>query len=383
MFADLSVAAKHLHLTYHGVLRMGYLALRLSVSQKKYLNFPRFFNLLAIVPLRLLANLRHHREIIQILQLPVYKGVTEKQPHLSLKYLKNEYLAYGLATPLRSASIRYHYKYISTALRPDLLRKILFERVVIYEYVNQDSRFEVNMSLSMPYHSEGEFSITFDLENTAIFILSFTIVPGFVVGLDVEATLLISRLQGVRGCFTQIQHATKSMLEVSPQTVLVAALQGIAMALGVQYIASVSSSTCVGNSNPKQPSTEFSTAYDDYFISRGAIKNQTGFFCLSLPFREKPLTLIKRDHRSRTRKKRRFVWQISESVRDKLREYCQIPLSRTESEASLPQTLSATGHPTWRSTPVTSESVAAIVPGAVALRRFSPASAGPETAPSP
>ena len=185
------------------------------------------------------------------------------------------------------------------------------------------------MELSRFIYTEGELSLNLEVNGTVVFILSFTIVPGRVVGLEAADVLMITRLQGVRGCRPQIHDVTKALHEVAPNALLVAALQGIAKAFGIANLAGICAADHANYS--EADSTSFEEAYDDFWGELGAIKNSTNFFLCSIPPKEKPLVFIRNGHKARTRKKRKFKQEIAESVCQRLHEGCGIAPSDSSS----------------------------------------------------
>jgi uncharacterized protein VirK/YbjX len=98
------------------------------------------------------------------------------------------------------------------------------------------------------------------------------------------------------------------MHEVGPSALLLAALQGIADALGIGEIAAVSASSQSSYCEEFAPS--FKSAYDDFFAEVGITKTDAGFFLSPIPIESKPLAFIKRGHKLRTKEKRAFKQQI-------------------------------------------------------------------------
>jgi len=169
------------------------------------------------------------------------------------------------------------------------------------------------------------------VNETDIYLISCSIVPGYVVGLEDRHVILISRMQGIKGAAEQIQQATKKINEISPQAILFAVLQGTGTALGIRSIAGVGEKyQCA--SGERDP-VRFEKTYDRFFISLGARLSGNGFYHVDVAPREKPLNLVKSGHRLRTKAKRQVKMAIREAVaqswhKDILQEDVAIPNSR-------------------------------------------------------
>jgi uncharacterized protein VirK/YbjX len=194
-------------------------------------------------------------------------------------------------------------------LLPDrLLRQILLDEVTLHTIPHGSDRFALTLGLSRPYDNEGELTLRLRVNGDIVYVLSFTIVPGRVVESSDSGAFLITRLQGIRGCFRQIGIASRALNAVAPDRLLLAALQGIAEAFGVRAIVAIAAhrQTSYKGAN----STAFKNAYDNFFSERGFSKSGTGFFSAMVPMEQKPLSSIKRGHRLRAKKKRAFKYQI-------------------------------------------------------------------------
>ena len=80
------------------------------------------------------------------------------------------------------------------------------------------------------------------------------------------------------------------------------------LALGIQEIASVSTRNHIDYC--KELDAVFKNGYDNLFAELGLVISDTGFFTLTVPMDDKPLSLIKQGHKIRTRKKRAFRKQV-------------------------------------------------------------------------
>jgi hypothetical protein len=250
-----------------------------------------------------------HRKVLRfLLRFPTFTEFVFSNPSFAIKYLTPTYLAKGFSVAERVACFLHHYKRLHEAWPDSLLRRTLHEDVTIHEFPEGDHRFTLTMGLSRPYDEEGELSLHLQVDGDIVFVLSFTIVPGWVVNSAAAEIVLISRIQGIKGAFSQISTATKTLHDVAPGALLLAALRGIAGTFGIGEIAAVCAAR--QSSYEKEAAASFAEAYDDFFAELGIEKNAAGFFRSALPLQEKPLALIKRGHKIRTRNKRTFKREI-------------------------------------------------------------------------
>jgi uncharacterized protein VirK/YbjX len=164
------------------------------------------------------------------------------------------------------------------------------------------------MGLPKPLDKEGEMSVKLLVDGEIVFVLSFAIVPGWVIKSEAAEVLLITQIQGRRGAYREIHLATKALHDVAPAALLLAAVQGIANAFGIAQLAGVSAvrQSCF----TPECAAAFKGAYDDFFAVLGMTRNAAGFFLSPVPIEEKSLACIKPGHKLRTRQKRAFKQQI-------------------------------------------------------------------------
>jgi uncharacterized protein VirK/YbjX len=265
--------------------------------------------LLGSVLWRGITHIRTYREVLRLLlRFPPYTEFLFSNPGFACKYLTHIYLVRGFTVAERAACFLHHYRRLHSALPDSLLRQILREDVEIHEITESANRFVLTMGKSRPGFLEGELSLHLRVDGKIVYVLSFTIVPGWVVKSQAGEILLISRLQGVKGAYPPISYATKTLHDVAPGALLFAALQGIAGAFGIGEIAAVSG--VMQSYYSEDYAAAFKEAYDDFFTELGISKSAAGFFRVPLPLQEKPLTFIKHGHKIRTREKRAFKQQI-------------------------------------------------------------------------
>ena len=113
---------------------------------------------------------------------------------------------------------------------------------------------------------------------------------------------MVTRIQGGLDVFQKIQLASKAMLGIPPEMLLVAVLQGVGEAFEIRELAGISAARhlCYCDAD----SAIFKRAYDEFFTRIGATKNPADFFVASIPLPEKPLSAVKRGQKTRSRARR-------------------------------------------------------------------------------
>jgi hypothetical protein len=256
-----------------------------------------------------LTHIGTHRRLLRfLLGIPAYAEFVFSSPSFAFKYLTKNYLVRDFTLADRVSCFLHHYKRLHTALPDSLLRLILQQDVVLLEICEGAHRFSITLGLSRPYDEEGELSLNLCVDDKIVSILAFTIVPGSVVHSPAAEILLISRLQGIKGAYPSISLATRTLHDVAPNALLLAALQGVADAFGITGMVAVSAArqSCFN----EKFAAFFIEAYDDFFTELGIPKNADGFYSTPVSIQGKPITSIKHGHKLRTREKRAFKQQI-------------------------------------------------------------------------
>jgi len=249
------------------------------------------------------------REVLALVaRTPLYSEMLQDDPRFGYKFLTGDYLAKGFSTSECASCFIHHYRRLRELLPGHLLRQILLDEVALHVFPDGGDRFAVTMGFSRPYDNEGELTLRLRVDGEIAYVLSFTIVPGWVVESDDADALLVTRLQGVKGCYRQISDATRTLHDIAPAQLLLAALQGVASAFDIHVIGAIPGDRQI--SYKKAAASAFKGSYDDLFAGRGFSKSAAGFFSSAVPIDQKPLASIKRGHKLRTREKRAFKQQI-------------------------------------------------------------------------
>jgi len=268
----------------------------------------------------LLLNYGSLLQLVRLLRLAPFFEACRYNPRFALKSLGQNYLARNLDARARLDCFIYHYERVRSSFPDHTLKMLLYWDIPLYEMTEEGHKFSLDLGSSRPYDKEGELSLLLKVDSLIIFTLTFTIIPAWVVGSCAADALLISRLQGERSCPDEIRLATKAMSGVRPRALLLAALQGIAYALGVEEIDAVSAREQTSYCGHSESS--FLSSYDEFFAELGLKKNSSGFFSSRVPIPEKPLMLVDPNNRRTARKKQAFKGQIQMACAASLGQAC-------------------------------------------------------------
>ena len=276
---------------------------------------------LAGVLWRVAANLGRHGRVLKVVRLPEYADMVQGDVRFAFKYLTRGYLSRNLTVAERAACFERHYRRLYEMLPSSFLLKILKRDETLLQMENCGSCYAVTLGLPRDHDKEGELSLNLVVDGQTIYVLSFTIVPGTVLRSSADDAFLISRMQGVKGLYKQIQSATKALHDVAPGAVLVAALQGLGEALDIEAMACIRAQD--QNSYCADYDRSFRANYDDFFIELGAEKNEAEVYLAPIPLKEKSMLQIKPGHKLRTREKREFKREIARQIEERMRERCR------------------------------------------------------------
>jgi uncharacterized protein VirK/YbjX len=271
--------------------------------------------LLAGISWRALTNIRTHREVVRLLKFPPFVDAVQNNPKFALKYLTEQYLVRDFTVAERAACFRNHYLRLYNELPDRLLRQILHWSVDLHEFSEGGNRFVLTMGLSRPCDKEGEMSLILQANGEIIYTLSFTIVPGWVVKSTRTQVLLISRLQGAPAYPPEkIKLITKAVYRLRFGALLLAGLEGIATAFGIEEIACVCSTRNLSYAEEYAP--RFKNAYEDFFAELGITPTDAGFLSATVPIEERSLEAVKHSHKSRARTQRAIKQNIRSACAD-------------------------------------------------------------------
>jgi uncharacterized protein VirK/YbjX len=265
----------------------------------------------------ILRNLRGQMELFRIFSLPAFKTLAFRAPFFLFRHHARDFLFRGSTAKQRTVSILHHYRFLISRMSHYFSSPSGHGTLPLIEHRKNGRDFAVTLGLP-PRDAllEGESLLQLLVDGVPIYHLQFTIVPGWVLNSERPDVIFVQRIQGVKGCFQEINAATKALNDIAPPLLLVSVLQGIAAAWGVRELACISAKSqyTARYYNDESSSARYRQIYDEFLLELGATRVSSEFFSLSLPISEKPIELIGNGHKSRTRRKRAFRHEIANRV---------------------------------------------------------------------
>lgn len=254
---------------------------------------------------KILLTLRRLPKIVCVLTDPNTIALTRHYPGLIYKW-QGRYLAKSFRSKQRSQILKFHYEYIANRVNARFYKRLLDGKLLLWQRT-VTGEF-VAISLCIPEHGrEGDLSLILEKDSMPIYELSFTLLPGTLVGIAAAETMFVARIQGRKGQFDMIKAATKISRDISPPYLLMAAAEGLASALDVKFVAGV------GTKDQLCKGRTFN--YDSFWATFLAAKTRANFYVISIPISGRPLEECNPTHRRRTQRKREFKAGLTEDVR--------------------------------------------------------------------
>jgi hypothetical protein len=163
----------------------------------RYFSGTKLFRVLRRLP-SVVANLRWQSSFLWFLMRSrSTRALLVRQPVLPFKYLSHDYLclAAGEITPeSRASALAYHYAFLRSFYKEDFLAQMYGTGVVLSTIQAESQAYTVHLQASGPCYEEGELSLFFRAANVDVYCISFSFVPGDLIGLDVPTLILVSRV---------------------------------------------------------------------------------------------------------------------------------------------------------------------------------------------
>jgi uncharacterized protein VirK/YbjX len=264
----------------------------------------------------LVVNPRTSLEVARLFASPQLRPVLRTEPRLMFKFLR-DYLATDLSRKERAAMLMHHYAFLKERVDPAFFPWIVEDRRELSQVDAGGHVHRIWLWFPRTPYSEGDLALSFEVEGLDLYTLSFTIGPGTIAGIAADHAMYIARVQGKGRRLDRIRQATKDCQDVSPAAILLAAAEGVAQALDLDLMVGIGARIQVA---PRRSQSDNRVkAYDEFWEAAGGLPVARQMYRLAVPSQEKSILEVKREHRSRTLRKRRFKQAIKEQVREAFR----------------------------------------------------------------
>lgn len=277
---------------------------------------------LLLIGVRFVCNFsyRDFREVYSALALPNVEIVARRHPENHFKYF-GKYLARSFSVESRARILANHYAYLNGHVSKRFMRRVVDEQILLWEESKGGSLFSIGLGYPYGTDVEGDLALIFYADSSPLFVMSFTIMPGGMLAMPSGQALFVCRIQGVRGSFDAIRHATKTLGELSPSMLLFSAVRGISNALEITAIVGVSdiAQVCIGGDSSVSGA---GSAYDGFWEAVGARRLSEDLHMVTAETAEKPLSMIKSNHRSRVKRRRLYKSTLVRQVEQAFKAAC-------------------------------------------------------------
>jgi uncharacterized protein VirK/YbjX len=247
---------------------------------------------------KIIFNIKDQLYLLRVLHHPQTKRMAISHPKLAFKYLDN-YASLNLSTKHRLSLLTAHYSFLQRHFRRDFLDIIEHPSITLWTECIDNVDVALNLDFPQKLHAEGDLCLTLTNNGQFIYRLIFVIARGDIFGVVDDHVILISSIQGVYG-LDSVKSTTKACHDMHPTHLLMAAVSGIASAIGIDTIFGIKTKHQIANND------NFHFSYDLFFKGYGNIAGPLSLYRIPLPFAETPIHLIKSNHKKRTLEKRLY-----------------------------------------------------------------------------
>lgn len=262
--------------------------------------------------LKLIPYIPHHFKLYNAINASGFTFINKDFSKIPYKYL-GKHLSYSMGLSSRYTALRHHYEFVGSCFKNKMAPTIIHNSLVLCTWGPPKQQVAIQLRIATTTMYEGELVLYYTYNNQHLYFLTFSIIPGHMFGFNDENIVFIGGNQGSKNCFHLIRCTTKENFDISPQTILITCLKAIATSMGIIKIIGISANNqvSIGRNNN---SHDHLGNYDELWLASGGNQISDGNFLIPTHLHEKPISIIKRGHRIRTRKKRDFKHCIYDQI---------------------------------------------------------------------
>jgi|ERR1700683_5426769 len=234
----------------------------------------------------IVAAVIEHCKIMRELNRGDGQMLAKRYPHYVNKYV-HPYLAKSLSKKSRRDALKFHHQYLTERVSASFYEQIVRDRLTLWRELIDEDCYAISISFNPDWHAPGDLLLAFERNGAPIYEVSFSIVPGSLIESAAKHVLLVARVQGGNNQAEEIKIATRACHRITPPHLLLASVQSLAVALGIEIIGGITNKEQLS----KPPLEEISNFFFDYdtfwetfiFRRKGAIAYE-----IPVPFLDKP-----------------------------------------------------------------------------------------------
>jgi uncharacterized protein VirK/YbjX len=251
-----------------------------------------------------------HLEVVRVLNNSGARALIKHDSNYANKYLR-PYLAKSFSKDGKRAILKFHHQFLLRHAGEEFYERISQGGRILWRETIERSRYAISLSFDAQWHSEGDVSLTLHKDGIMLYLISFTIVPGSLVGCAAEQVLMVGRVHGSRGQAAAIRDAMHECHRIAPPHLLMVAAEAIAAALGVDTIAGVTNEEQLVKRG--QDAEKFLFDYDAFWETFAVTAKGAIVYIIQVPFGRKKLGSAA--YRSKARRQRQlFKEQVAANV---------------------------------------------------------------------
>lgn len=282
----------------------------------------------------LLLYLPRHLKMMRVLKASPVSELVQRRPKLGYKYLYRPYLVQSFTKKTRLEALDFHYRFLAERVKNDFFSCIYDSEYELWQDL-QDG-FSATMTLAFPaeweHDYEGDLLLSLNCNGQRVYSVTFSIVPGYAIGLGADRLILVTAIQGAAGMADRIKQVKESYGDLSPPMLLLSGIEGIALALDIQLLAGI------GLDQQVQKQTwgneKFTFDYDQFWQQAVGDRTEGKYYIRPIPEELRPLEEIKGKHRKKTILRRSIKASIREAAEFNFKEKCLISESARRLEKS-------------------------------------------------
>lgn len=256
------------------------------------------------LPFFLLGHAGRHLRLLRLMRAAGIRARPASPSAASYRYLRVNYLGGGLPLDTCLSIATSHYRHLASLFSAAVLGQARRQGCALWEKTSDDHRLDIILRYPYEYNFDADLCLTMGLDGKDIYILSFSLCHGRLIGAGDDQVLLIASIQGQSGKMAQIRQATAACQDIAPPQLLLAAAEALAQAVGIAKIAGAGAGTADEAMPDRGAAPQRCFDYDMFWRCITGASIGRRWYVMALPFEDKPIVSVAAKHRGRTRTRR-------------------------------------------------------------------------------